>query len=203
MSNYTRYERMARLQIRDTATVMLDNDGVMSGWFENHYPWLCNEEGWEQIPDAAHGEHGWYFYRRHGMSDEAFVKRLNEYAALGMFADQKPEPDLREALQRLKAAGVGLHAVTDRPAVAEADTAWWMNEYAPEVDSLTISRDKTVFMQYGPAPYFAIDDRVENVEKLTEAGVNAVLLDRPWNQHASFPRVYSLIEFAERVIATA
>lgn len=193
---------MARLQIRQAGTVMWDNDGVMSGWFPNFYPKLCTWEGWTQIPDCAHGEHGWHFYRRHGMTDEQFVARLNQYAAEGGFAEQIPEPELSEAVRRLHAAGFSQHVVTDRPAIAEADTAWWLNEHAPLIDTLTVSRDKTVFKAYGPAPYFAIDDRVDNVVKLLDADVQAYVLDRPWNQHAQLPRVYGLLEFADTVVAT-
>jgi hypothetical protein len=173
------------------STVMWDNDGVCSLFIPAFYPWLCAVEGWTQ------GEwKTWHGYRAHGMSDEAFVKRLNEYAEIGGFATQEPVSGLREALKQIKGAGHTQHMVTDRPAIAEADTAWWLATNAPEIDSLTVGRDKTVFKNYGPPEYYAIDDRVENVAAMQEAGINAYLLTWPWNEDADLPRVSDVSEFA-------
>lgn len=178
---------------------MWDNDGVMSGWFPNFYPWVCEQEGWDAIEDCAHGEHGWHFYRRHGMTDEAFVARLTEYGEIGGFAEQVIYPGVREAVIQIKSHGHTQHIVTDRPAIAEADTAWWVDTYCPEIDTLTLSRDKTVFKEYGPPTYYAIDDRHENVVNLRKAGVFAYLLSRPWNSHSDQPRVASVQDFAHIV----
>lgn len=177
------------------ATVMWDLDGVACGWVENFYPWICEKEGWEPTDWET-----WHHYRTHEMHDEEFVVRLTEYAAEGCFADQIPDPEFIMAAAVFAAQGVDQHVVTDRPSIAEADTAWWLNEHAPEINSLTISRDKTVFTTFSEAPYFAIDDRVENVQKMVDAGINAFLLTRPWNVDADLPRVDSIAEFVAQVI---
>lgn len=176
------------------AAVMWDNDGVVSGWVDNFYPWLCEREGWVQTDWEI-----WHHYRNHEMHDAEFVEALKEYAAAGGFADQTMFPGVREAIQRIKEAGHTQHMVTDRPDAAHADTAWWVHTYVPEIDTLTFSRDKTVFKEYDDGPYFAIDDRVENVESMIAAGINAVLLDQPWNRQSDLPRVYTAEEFAELV----
>lgn len=133
------------------------------------------------------------------MHDEEFVARLTEYAEEGGFGDQVANPGFSGCVEMLNALGHTQHVVTDRPAIAEADTAWWLHEHAPLMDSLTISRDKTVFKDYGPGPYFAIDDRVENVEKMREAGIEAFLLTKPWNEASDLPRVTTLFEFVTLV----
>lgn len=178
---------------------MLDSDGVLSGWFPNFYPWLCEIEGWIEDHSCVHGETGWHFYREHGMSDEQFVVRLHQYAEEGGFAEQELYPGVREAVIQMHVAGHTTHVVTDRPPAAEADTAWWLHTHLPEVDSLTISRDKTVFKGYGPPTYYAIDDRHENIVAMRTAGVYAYLLDRPWNHHSDQPRVHTFQEFADIV----
>ena len=178
------------------ATVMWDHDGVLSGWVDNFYPWLCAKKNWTQTEWEI-----WHHYRNHEMHDQEFVQWLNLYAEEGGFADQQINPGVREAVIRLKQAGHTQHVVTDRPAIAEADTAWWMETYLPEIDTLTVSRDKTVFKEYGPGPYFALDDRVENVVAMREAGIYAVLMDQKWNRDADLPRVYSPDEFADLVLS--
>lgn len=176
---------------------MWDHDGVISGWVENFYPWICGHKEWVPKPWLT-----WHHYREHEMHDQEFVQWLNRYAEEGGFGDQEIKPGIREAVIQIKAAGHTQHVVTDRPAVAEADTAWWMETFLPEIDTLTISRDKTVFKSYGPPTYFAIDDRVENVEAMRKVGIFAYLMDAPWNEHADLPRVRTPQEFADIVCRT-
>lgn len=170
---------------------MWDLDGTACLWVPNFYPWLCQRTGWQPTEWSI-----WHHYRTHGMADEEFVGHLQAYAEEGGFGDQTPVPGFQEAVRQIKRAGHSQHIVTDRPAIAEADTAWWASTYAPEIDTLTISRDKTVFTKYDDGPYWALDDRVENVANMREAGINAYLITWPWNQDADLPRVGSVEEFA-------
>lgn len=178
------------------STVMWDLDGVATLWVENFYPWLCEIEGWEYVPGAWKI---WHHYRNHEMTDEQFVARLTQYAEEGGFGDQTPVPGFAEAVKQIKEGGHTQHVVTDRPGPAAADTAWWLDTYAPEIDTLTMSRDKTVFKDFGDPTYYAIDDRVENVEALRKAGVFAYLLTWPWNADSDLPRVNSLEEFVGKI----
>lgn len=177
-------------------TVMWDLDGVACGWVPNFYPWICEKEGWEATEWLT-----WHHYRNHEMTDEAFVARLTEYAAEGGFGDQVPNPEFITGVIALAEAGFAQHVVTDRPPIAEADTAWWLDTFAPDIDSLTISRDKTVFKEFSDGPYFAIDDRVENVQNMAEAGIQAYLLTSPWNLDSGLPRVATINEFVSLVTA--
>lgn len=178
------------------STVMWDLDGCATLFVEEFYPRLC---AWEDLTPTEWET--WHHYRTHGISDTDFVKHLTQYAEEGGFGDQTPVAGFAEAVKQIAAAGHTQHVVTDRPEIALADTAWWIEEYAPEINTLEISRDKTVFMAQGPGPYYAIDDRVENVQALLNAGVNAYLMDWPWNKDSILPRVASLEEFAQIVCA--
>lgn len=179
------------------AAVMWDNDGVMSDWVGNFYPWLCKKMGWVQTEWEI-----WHHYRNHEMHDAEFVAALKEYAEEGGFAEQQIYSDVRTAIQKIKAHGDSQHVVTDRPEAAQADTAWWVDTYTPEIDTLSFSRDKTVFKEYDDGPYYALDDRVENVQAMIDAGIQAFLLDRPWNRNVDLPRVFSATEFAEVVTSS-
>jgi hypothetical protein len=56
-------------------------------------------------------------------------------------------------------------------------------------------------MEEGPGPYYALDDRVENVQSMIDAGIHAFLLTRPWNEHADLPRVSSVAEYVDLVLS--
>lgn len=176
------------------STVMWDLDGVACSFVENYYPWLCRVEGFTPQPWVT-----WNHHHNHGMTNEQFVARLTQYAEEGGFADQTPYPEFRQAVIQIAAAGHLQCVVTDRPEIAQADTCWWIEEYAPQIDTIDFSRDKTVFKAHGDPTYYAIDDRIENVENMRKAGIFAYLLTKPWNEEADLPRVASLAEFVRIV----
>lgn len=176
------------------STVMWDLDGVATLWVEKFYPHLCEAE------DLTPTEWDtWHHYRTHGITDADFVKHLQQYAEIGGFGEQTPVPGFAEAVTQLHAAGHTQHVVTDRPEIAQADTLWWIDTYAPEIATVQFSRDKTIFKEQGQPTYYAIDDRVENVEALRKAGVFAYLMTWPWNVDSNLPRVHSLAEFVQKV----
>lgn len=177
---------------------MWDYDGVATLWVDPFYAKLCE---WEDLTPTEWDT--WHHYRTHGIEDADFVNHLVRYAEDGGFADQVPVPGFRDAVQRIHNAGHTQHVVTDRPDAAQADTLWWTDTYAPEIDTVEFSRDKTVFKQQGPPTYYAIDDRVENVEALRKAGVYAYLLTWPWNADSDLPRVNTLDEFAGKILRGA
>lgn len=177
---------------------MLDLDGVACGWVENFYPWICAKEGWTPTEWRI-----WHHYRNHEMHDAAFVARLTEYAEEGGFSNQEPFEGIGEMVAALVDAGHTVHVVTDRPAAAHADTAWWCDTYIPDYTSLTMSRDKTVFKEFGDPTYYALDDRIENVEAMRAKGIFAYLLTKPWNADADLPRVDSLEQYKNKVLRRA
>lgn len=177
------------------STTMLDLDGVACGWVPNFYPWLCERQGWEPTEWRI-----WHHYRNHGMTDAEFVASLTAYAEDGGFANQRPTRGIMQVVKDLVRAGNTVHVVTDRPAAAEADTAWWIETHIPHYTSLTVSRDKTVFKEYGEGPYYALDDRVENVQAMRDDGIRAYLLTWPWNEDADLPRVATIHDYMRKVL---
>lgn len=176
-------------------TTMLDLDGVIHPWVPTFQPWLEKRIG-KKIGQWL----TWHHYRHHNITDEEFVAHLTRYAEEGGFTWSGPYPGSVEPLNRLVEAGHTIHIVTDRPLVAHEGTLGWLKHHKVPHHSIEIGRDKTTFMKRGPGPYFAIDDRVENVQAMRDAGVNAYLLDWPWNEHSDLPRVKSVEEYVEIVL---
>lgn len=179
------------------ASVMWDLDGIVNNFTDRFHPWFRVKHAFEtEIPWID-----WHGHRKYGITDETFVEDLMEFAELGMFTDRPPYPGALDAAQRLQDAGHTNHVVTDRPAAAHDGTRQWLDNIGFAYDTLQFSRDKTVFMEISNGPYYGIDDRIENVRNLRAAGVEALLLNWPWNEEAiDLPRVYSLSEFVDEVL---
>lgn len=113
-----------------------------------------------------------------------------------------------EGWQMLLDAGHRIHVVTDRrPPGAEVEaldaTKSWLADNGLHHESLTIDADKTVINEIAAGPVVvALDDKAEHYVALTDAGVEAFLMDRPWNQHVpNARRVTDLVDFAHQVNA--
>ena len=181
---------------------MLDLDGVANLWVDPFHPFMLEHPRFVEhigLVEQTDWE-TWHHYRTYGCTDELFVEILQDFARAGLFTDAPPFPGVPEAMQRLSAAGHTIHVVTDRPEFVIEETRNWLTKHDIPADTVTIGRDKTVFKNYGPGPYYAIDDRVENVQAMRDAGVNAYLLTWPWNESSELPRVSSVDEYVDIVL---
>lgn len=157
--------------------------------------------------DPSTPAESWTFYERWGLSHDVF---LNVYATSvkegRVLWEGEPYPGTVEAWQRLADAGHRIHVITDRrPAGAVADaqraTISWLAQHGLNYSSITFSPDKTLIRHLASHEdrVVFVDDKAENFRALQSTGINAFLMDRPWNQHAEGPRVASLHDFAARV----
>lgn len=182
------------------ATTMADLDGVMNPWEPVFHPWLFRHSIVKALKVKYTPWKDWHHYRTYGIDDKTFVELLQEFAREGLFTSVAPFDGSAEAMKRLHDAGHTIHVVTDRPDFIVDDTKAWLENHGCPFDSVTISRDKTIFKQFGPEPYYAIDDRTENVRAMREAGISAFLLTSPWNVDADLPRVDSVGEYVNIVL---
>lgn len=147
-------------------------------------------------PDATH----WDFFLDWGLSVEDFLKHCNGGVDAGIvFSHGDPFPGVHEALHRIKDAGHAIHVVTDRsfgqPGASAAATLAWLKRHDLPYKCVTFSSDKTV----ANVDVF-IDDKIENYLAVRDAGIDAYLLTRPWNEKLEgAKRVDSLLHFAELI----
>ena len=171
------------------ATTLLDLDGVVNNWVTPFNAFICAKRGF-RLTDWS----DWYHYRTYGLTDEDFLSDLHEFAKMGLFTHGEPFPGVVEPLQLLHAEGHTIHVVTDRPDYIQDETADWLQRHKIPFDTLEVSRDKTIFMKHGPGPYYGLDDKVQNVDALTEARVRAFLLRWPWNAHSFVNTVQEYVD---------
>ena len=134
---------------------------------------------WKSGPNP---EPYWDWYKDWGWTGSQFVEFCNEAADCGCLFSGPVRPGYQEAIEAVAKMGHDIVVITDRPfgsspRVSEAITEAWFLEHDIYYDELIFSADKTcrwtdVF----------IDDKLDNYDKLHEAGTKVFLLNRPWNQ---------------------
>lgn len=181
----------------DMSRVGVDLDGVCYNFSASVREYLALT-GW---PHACPEPTRWEFYEDWGLGLGAFLDACNEGVDAGViFSFGDPYPNVREALEIIKAKGHTIHIVTDRSfgtnGASEAATRSWLDRHGLPFDSLTFAADKTVVHLD-----MMIDDKLANYDALEAAGVDVRLLTRAWNQVEDRPRrrVLDLLHFAELV----
>jgi hypothetical protein len=173
-----------------------DLDGVNYGFIEG-----CNDIRRSQgEPEFTPGV--WYFYREVGMTDEDWVAWCHKAADDGLLFNHPPLPGAVDAFRRVKRLGHTNVVITDRafgrtPQVSQKITTGWLNTERFEYDELYFDKDKTKY-----DVDMMVEDKLENYDALIDAGVDAYLIDRPWNQITggdARKRISDVSEFADMV----
>jgi FMN phosphatase YigB (HAD superfamily) len=158
--------------------VGVDLDGVLYDFVESLRSYILTKPTFgppltaEQMPSPT----SWEFYLTDwGIQTYLFLELCDKGVDAGyIFKTGEPMPGALRAMRELKAAGHGLHIITDRffGSLSEYNTRCWLAEHDVPFDTLTFSKDKTCV----PTDMF-IDDKPENVLALRAAGCHAFLLN--------------------------
>lgn len=175
----------------------VDCDGILYDFVASLQHFLTKYRGWSRfdLPDAL----SWNFWDdQWSMTLEEFLDYCADGVDSGVvFKWGDPEVHSVEVLEALREDGHTLHVVTNRSFGSRSveNTESWLVEHGVPFDTLTFSKDKTVV----PVDIF-IEDNVDNYNALVDAGVCAVMFDRPWNQDKEDAhRVYDWWEFYDFV----
>jgi hypothetical protein len=135
-----------------------------------------------------------------------FVKLCNEAADCGCLFNGPVRDGWLEMMYKQAEEGHYIVIITDRPfgsspEVSQKITVEWLHEHDVYYDELIFSPDKTCRWTD-----LFIDDKIENYDALREAGTNAFLLNRPWNEVPggdARQRIDTFDEFLEAIETTA
>lgn len=181
--------------------VGFDCDGIMYDFADSVRYYLVNFEHYD--PARCTAPRRWEFYEDWGLSTEQFIDVCHRGVDAGViFTYGAPEADAREAMMMVKDAGHTVHIVTDAsfgsPGAAAHARIGWLRRYGLPFDSITFASDKRI-----ANVATMLDDKLQNYEQLTDAGVWAFLRTRPWNmERPGTPpkvRVNSMLEYARLV----
>lgn len=177
----------------------VDLDGVVYDFADSFRRYLVLS-GVSKRYDISEGEPDkWHFYRDWGMTDEEFVAYCHLGVDAGIiFGQGEPRDCAPGAINFMRKCGNTIHIITDRsfgnnPWSSAEATKRWLHGYEIEYDTINFSADKTIV----PTDIF-IEDKLENYDALTKAGVECYIVDRPWNQDPDDDRnrIKSIQEFA-------
>lgn len=174
----------------------IDLDGVCYDFAKSLSEYLVESEGFD--PDSLPEPTCWEFYEKDwGLTLDEFLTLFAKGVDAGyVFRVGDPHDDCVEIMRTLH-LDHSLHIVTHRTIGERGvqNTMEWLFEKQIPYDTITFSRDKTIVKTD-----LFIEDNVDNFLALEEAGVQAVLMDRPWNQHLDTPyRVEDWCAFYEYV----
>jgi hypothetical protein len=181
-----------------TVHVGIDLDGCI-------YPFVTaynNVFGPEGADDTAWT--GYYSYRQWGITDDQFKGHLKSGAKYKfLFEREPPYPGVIAAWQRLMDMPVKVHVITHRVREAWGSTVRWLEAYGFQPDTLTFSSDKRVLEALAglDASHLTMcEDTVSQFEQIRDHGIDAYLIDQPWNREIDTPkRVPDFSAFVDKV----
>lgn len=143
----------------------------------------------------------WDFYKDWGWTSAEFVQLCNEGADAGFIFCGPAREHAAEAVGKVLSLGHEVIIITDRqfgttPEVSHRNTTKWLDQHGIEFDELRFSADKTCV-----STDMFVEDKLENYDALVEAGSNAFLINRAWNQVGpdARNRINHVMEFADAV----
>lgn len=162
--------------------VGFDLDGVLFD-FGNSVRRYLDSIGREYgFKDDAPEPHCWDFFEYWGVTREDFVQICHDGVDAGYIFSGGVRPNAVQAVHKVYAAGHDVVIITDRsfgttPEASHNATREWLAQHDIPYDELHFSSDKTI----APTDCF-VEDKLENYDALTKAGVKCYLINRPWNQ---------------------
>lgn len=125
----------------------------------------------------------WDFYQFWGMTREEFEDHCDAGVDAGIIfgpGEGLTRPNFFESIRMAKSLGHKVVGITHRyqgsPFVAQRNTYRWLEPVLDLFDDVVFSKDKTIVK----TDMFVEDNR-DNYDRLIEAGVDAYLINRPWN----------------------
>ena len=189
----------------DHLDVLLDVDGVLYPLPELFTPYAAERLGRELELDTTN----WEFYTEWGLGYDDFVELLGEgVRERKLWWTGAPYDDVVPAIERMQAAGHRLHLVTARDvrgieAEALDATEHWLDRHGIDVDTITLTQDKTQVLQrlgLDAHSCVAVDDGPQYISAFGDVGVFGIVLDR-WGsyrgEHPAAPDLAAVADWIE------
>lgn len=178
------------------AVIVLDLDDVLANLRETLYRVLLTATGvdlpWRQWPHYDLRK----LYAIEEIPLQALLKRERALESC------EPEPGAAAATRALRAQGYQVRIITARGWHPDAErlTRHWLAQHGIEHDTLAVvplTGDKVAMIEDRSQVVLAVDDHPRYIDGYRQAGIPAVVVDRPWNGHCTAERVHSLEALVE------
>ena len=183
--------------------IAVDIDGVLANYHEPFVGFYNERNGTNfNLENIS----GYDFWRAFGISEEKSACEIADFYFSEDFKEINPVEGSQDVLKLLSPKNI-LAIITARPDFIRKKTLEWINKYFPNVFS-----DVHFTNQFGgngskeKKSYFCLDrgygviveDSAEYANECAEQGINALLLNRPWNRNGSLhPQVQRVSNWKE------
>ena len=183
--------------------IAFDMDGVFANYHEPFVGFYNRRNGTNfNIGDIG----GYDFWRAFGISEEKSAREITDFYFSEDFEEINPVEGSQDTIKLLSQKNI-LAIITARPDFIRERTLEWINKHFPNVFS-----DAHFTSQFGgngskkKKSDFCLDngyeviieDSAEYANECAERGINALLLNRPWNRNGSLhPQVQRVSNWKE------
>ena len=178
--------------------LILDLDDVLANLREALYQALSRVTGIDRHwRDWRHYDLGVHFDLEHEQLQALLVRE-------GVLEACRPEPGAAVATQALAGLGLRLCVITARAWHPQALslTRDWLEAHGivhHDLRVVPLGSDKLRAVPVSWPVLLAVDDHPHNIDRYHRAGIDTVLVDRPWNSDHRGYRVHSLAALVEHV----
>lgn len=188
--------------------IAVDIDGVLAN---SHEPFMgfYNERNGTNF--NVGGICSYDFWRTFGISEEESAREIADFYFSENFKELSPVEDSQRVTKLLSQKNV-LAIITARPDFIRERTLKWINSYFPNVFSNAhftsqfwgnSSKEKKSGLCLENGYEVIIEDSAEYANECAEQGINALLLDKPWNRknllHPKVQRVSNWMGVLEHI----
>lgn len=162
-------------------------------------------DGYDIPPTTDEFCKSWDFFEYWGMSRSEFEIECSRAVDRGICFGPGPgltRPNFFESMARTHDMGhtnvIITHRYQGSPGMAMGNTFRWLEHHGAQYDEIYFSGDKTIV-----ETDMFVEDNKDNYDRLVEAGVDAYLINRPWNRpyEDHRKRILDVENFADAVNA--
>lgn len=149
------------------------------------------------------------FHSLLGITEEESIGRVYRFYESDEFYSIKPLDGAVEAIETLHEIGHHLELITARPKIMEVKTRNWINKYFPDkfsnihitnsyaLEGTSVKKSEVCKKQNIP---LIIDDSPHHAIDCASAGVDAILLNYPWNLNVAMPENVTRVNSWKEII---
>jgi hypothetical protein len=171
----------------DNKIILTDVDGVLLNWLSPFYAWM-RELGFKQVSTSSY-----HLNDNFGISREEAFRYVNEYCHSQYMGSLDPFYDASIYVPKIAALGyrfVAITSITDDPSIAKLRAHNLVNHFGnifDDVICLPLGDSKVgVLDSYRGTNLIWVEDKLENAIAGGRRGLNAMLIDRPYNWQPDF-----------------
>jgi phosphoglycolate phosphatase-like HAD superfamily hydrolase len=204
-----RCESFLKTPEQQKATVVFDMDGVLVYYPEYFLEFvdkaMLSTPWWPGVKKVEELKSPDDLWTQLGMSLEKYQELKTAFVEDGGLLQLPPVMEALELVDDLRTAGYAVVIVTSRDKSSlekmELDSYKWLQKYDVRVNGIYFTLDKARFIKKNfNNVTMVVDDHALEVERMKEAGIPAVCLDRPYNRDGYGKRSGTCFEAIRKVL---